>query len=178
MNRIKKSLRERLGSYRTRYSRPALLFYAALGLGLAALMSYIWLFSDGVPARDALVVAKGQVAWLQEDTRRVRFTFIGDDRRFQYLSKANASDRVAEALRRTDRPVFTVRYQDRNQDGKRYPPNAYRVVYEVATEDQMIRSHAEVASAWAADDALAPWLAGISLGLSGFLLLAALYNPD
>lgn len=178
MNRIERYLRECLQDHRNRYSRLTLLLYATLSLCMAALMAYVWVTSDSIPARDSLAVASGRVAWLQEGKYGVKFKFIGNDRLFQYHSKANAMDRVAEALQRADRPVFTVRYRDRNREGKPYPQGAYRTVYEVATEDRMIRSHAQVAAAYAADEALSPWLAAILLSISGFLLLAALYNAD
>ena len=178
MNRLEQYLRKSLQDHRNHYSRGTLLFFATLGLCVAAVMTYAWVSADGIPARESLAEASGRVEWMRVGKYGVKFGFDGDDRLFEYLSKANAMDRVVEALRRTDSPLVTVRYQDRNRKGVSYPQDIHRGVFEVAIEGRMIRSHAQVAAAWAADDALSPWLAGFSLICSGFLLLAAVYNPD
>jgi hypothetical protein len=127
---------------------------SGLTLFLAALTFYSWTTYKGLPPRDALLGASGQVTWVQKYRYGVRFRLSGNDRAFVYYSKGGAMNKVAAALGRTDAPQISVLYDPNSAGGPAGSAVKYFSVFEIAANGTMVRSRAEVERAWQADQSL------------------------
>jgi hypothetical protein len=155
------------------YSRRALFAFAFLGFALAAAALYAWASFDGIPPRHLLAPASGKVEWVKPEKYAVRFKFSGEPKLFSYASKGNAVDQVRNALSQNSPPVVTVLYDPTDSHGPVYSSETYYSVYEISLHDKAVRTHAQVASAWASDTAIAPWLAAVFAVIACFLLFTA-----
>jgi hypothetical protein len=155
------------------YSRRALIAYALLGFTLAAAALYAWASFDGIPPRHMLASASGEVEWVKPEKYAVRFKLNGEPKLFSYASKGNAMDHVRDALSRSSAPVVTVLYDPTDSHEPVYSRDTYFSVYEISLRGEAVRTHAQVASAWASDTAIAPWLAGVFAVIACFLLFTA-----
>jgi hypothetical protein len=151
------------------YSRVQLVGAAILGYALTGFVAWHWKFASGVPERAGLATAQGRVAWHESDKYGVEFGLEGSELAFDYASKANGADVVRSALAHADRRVVTVLY-GHEVHGPVGTDERLHYVYEIAVDGRIVRAYADVRAAWEADDAIAPWLAGIFALISTWLL--------
>jgi hypothetical protein len=148
-------------------TRAKNMLFASLSFLLSGLMFFSWATFDGIPSRAELQPASGRVSWVQNGRYGVKFGIEAVPRSFDYASKGNASGLVYDALSRSDRPVVSILY-DPNNPSEPISDDVYYGVFEISVADKLLRSHADIATAWQSDQNVAVWLAS-------FFLLGGIY---
>lgn len=153
-----------------RYSGGALAFFAALSLVLSGLMLWSGLHpSDGIPAKAALARAEGRVAWIDEQRYGTEFRLVGDDRVFDYPSKANGMGVVRSALaqsRATGEPavVLFAPEEESSMSGRHWYG-----VWELRVDGRPVRTYEETVEAWTGDNHVGLVLGVVFLFFAGVL---------
>ena len=131
---------------------------AALSAVLACVAAPWFGPDDGIPNPSDLASATGHVAWVGGHRYGVKFRFAGDQRVFDYPSKARANGLVQDALSGAASQSVIVRFN----------PNPRRPLliedyvfdaWEIAIDGKVVRSWADSAEGWRSDNAVRPWLA-------------------
>ena len=136
-------------------------------------MLYSWATFDGLPPRETLHVATGQVDWVRSDKYGIEFALQGSDRAYQYLSKGNAKDVVESRLRKTRAPVTILFDPTKDSAGLLFSEGKFYDVFELSTPAGPFRRYEDVEAAWRSDEALALWMSPMFLGMAIYLLVLA-----
>ncbi len=148
-----------------------LLAFGAVVLALSA---------PSVPQREQLAPAAGQLRELERSASKggglgaVRFSLSADARRFHYLAKAGQIDSVWQALERAGAAEVAVLYDPADARSPLGTGPALYPVFEIRVGGTLVRSHAQSAESWGADDTLGTWMGyGCVLAGAALLLTAA-----
>jgi hypothetical protein len=137
---------------------------------LLALIMGVFVFSHadrkaGIVPDATLVEASGRLASMQDYKYGTRFGLMGYAERFDYLSKAGGMGKVRDALRNSGDKIVHVRYAKESY-GPLFSDEKYHGVWVLAVGEQQVRSYAETAAAWEADNKFAP-LMGLIMTVCG-----------
>lgn len=139
---------------------------ALLCFALSAGATYSWWTFNGIPARADLQQASGRVVSMESSRYAIQFRLEATPQALQYLSKSNAMDEVRDALVHAGSTPVTVLFDSANASGPPLSSGGYNTVYELQVGDRPVRTHQQVAQAWASDEDWAGWL-GLVFGVFG-----------
>ena len=148
------------------------LLTAAVAFGLGAMFLLAIKPGAGVPEAAGLQDANGTLSWLTSSRYGLQFGFNDDPRRFEYSSKGNAIGDVLSALKSAGQKQTRVRYDAKSRKPI-FSNDEYLDVYDIAVEDQPIRTYDEIKQAWVANDRIGRWVGSAFLGCGVVLLWGA-----
>lgn len=135
-----------------------LVMMALLCFAISAGATYSWWTFKGIPPRAGLQQASGRVVWMESTRNAVRFRLEGTPQALGYLSKSNAMGQVRDALGHAGKTTVTVLFDAADVSGPLFSDERYSTVYELHVGARSVRTHQQVAQAWASDEAWAGWL--------------------
>ena len=157
---------------RSDHSRAKLWGIALLSLALSAGMFYAWASFDGLPPRESLRSATGQIDWVRANKYGVKFALQGSERAYAYHSKGSALGIVKYVLVNTREPI-TVLYDPENAGGPIYSDEVFHDVYELSSPAGAFRRYEDIEDAYRSDNNLALWMSPIFLCMAIYLLVQA-----
>jgi len=140
-------------------NRNRALYGAVLALGTLLLIvpDLLGGTRQGLPADDKLEAVSGALVSGEETRQEIRLRLEGQAAEFSYPSKAGGFPDVFAAL---CKGCDTTLWVD---------PARKQRVFQIAVNKRMVRSYADVKSAWMADNSIAPWIAAF-LAAAGVIL--------
>ncbi len=137
-------------------------------MGVVILFLSIW-GPSSFPDRQNLKPVTGSIAWITPDRYSIRFAIAGDSRTFAYAHKSGERAVVASVLADTSRHPVTI-LVDPSDPQQGTTGNPFFQVYEFSSNQALLRSYAQVKSAWLSDyryGYLAALMAFIAAGFLG-----------
>lgn len=140
-------------------NRNRALYGAALAFGTLLLIvpDLLGGTREGLPADDKLAAITGTLAGGEETNKEIRLRLDGQATEFSYASKAGGFPEVFPALCKGCETTLWV------------DPARKQRVFQIAVNKRVVRSYADVKSAWMADNSIAPWIAAL-LAAAGVVL--------
>ncbi len=132
------------------YVKITLRTIALLGAagGIVVLLLSI-LGPSAFPQRQGLSAVTGRIAWTSPDRYSIRFGVVGDSRTFAYAHKSGDRAAVASALADASEQPITILVNPREPQQSSADP--FFQVYELRSDQSILRSYTQVKDAWASD---------------------------
>jgi len=154
------------------YTWRQTLLIGVVSLAMGGGICFLTTHNIGIPPASSLAVATGTVDWVRRERYAITFGLQGQARAYRYSSKANAMGLVLDRLAGAGRQPVRILYDAVHPSGPVWSDDKYNDIYELSVGGVMVRSHANMAAAYAADDRLGYWLGGAfvvaGLGVLGY----------
>jgi hypothetical protein len=127
----------------------------------------------GLPREAQLRQAVGTATWYQPYKYGVRFGLSGHPNGFDYLSKGNAANQVADAIGAASGKTVRVLYDPGSLGAPIYSKDKYFTVFSVTVGEQPVRSYDQVAAAWRSDNQVGYWIGWVAVAVGAGIALHA-----
>jgi hypothetical protein len=143
-------------------NRNRSLYGALLAVGVLALIAPDIMSGpqQGLPDLGGLVAVSGRLLKGEETNQEIRLWLDGQQKEFDYPSKAEAFTQVFKAL---CKGCDTTVWVDPNDAREKV------TVFQIAVSNRTVRSYADVKAAWMASNRIGQWIAAFLLCSAGIL---------
>ena len=137
----------------------------------SVMMLLIVVFNNGIPAYDNLEEASGTLEWFETKGKNkdtFRFKLKEHEKKFVYHSVAGSLSAVESALKK-ENANLKILYDPNDSDSALWEFQTIHPVYQVVSDNQLVKSYRSTAAKYNANDSLGFWL------LIGGLLASLLF---